>query len=717
MFQILCARSAIVLTCVLSSFILVGTVSSSLGGNTENFTQFFGCKKSLNYECDIISNNFKGYSQPGNATEKIPILRTPDYVPGIDGKAVKLQAKNFEAITVGDSPGFNSFNFSVSFWIKTYGVVQPYAYIISHVDRARTAGWFVDMFSNGTGDFVRLSLTDKDGKISSSADVPIEKGVFVNVIGTFDGSTIKVYKNARLVGSSRYEGTYWPYSLTPLTFGSASYGNAQLGWSGIIDEISLYNTTLGSLAINRSNSLKGDKTDLVGNWRFNGNLLDSSQYQNNGEMHTLVTSLSFSPDGKLFYVEKNTGNVKVIPKKKADPILFAHIADSYVSWEQGLLGFTVDPLYKTNHYVYLYYTVNDSISGNAFNRLVRFTDINNKATDEKILLDRIPASNGYHSGGALAFGPDDKLYIVVGDATEHIFAQDPSIVVGKVLRINRDGSIPFDNPYPNSPVYTIGHRNMFGIAFDDGSGNGIVTENGDYYYDEINLIKKGGNYGFPTLQVPNIAPELANNSSIKPIRSYKITIGPTQAIYYDMKKIPEFTGKFLFGTYTGSIYALALNKTDSKVSEEDVTNFRFYPFEPVIAISKSPDGEIYFGGYNIYKLQIPEGLKKLQILYPLKIIESGQNLIHDVYFDEGSHQIRINLTKANSDHTNFMKIEIPKNLINITNIQFGGDNDSVGNQTLDVKNSNLVQYNESKDLNILDITVLPKISRITLSGR
>ena len=134
MIQLICARPAIVLTCVLTIFILIVTVSSSFAANAENFTQFFGCKKSLNYECEIISNDFKGYSQPGNATEKIPILRTPDYVPGIDDMAVKFQAKNFEAITVGDIPSINSFNFSVSFWIKTYGVVQPYSHVISHVD-------------------------------------------------------------------------------------------------------------------------------------------------------------------------------------------------------------------------------------------------------------------------------------------------------------------------------------------------------------------------------------------------------------------------------------------------------------------------------------------------------------------------------------------------------------------------------------------------------
>ena len=142
-----------------------------------------------------------------------------------------------------------------------------------------------------------------------------------------------------------------------------------------------------------------------------------------------------------------------------------------------------------------------------FNRVVRFTDTGDVGRDETILMDRIPASNGYHSGGALTFGADDKLYITVGDATEHIFAQDPSIVIGKVLRINRDGSIPIDNPYKNSPVYTLGHRNMYGIAFNGDTGLGIITENGDFHYDEVNILKKGGNYGFPAMEPPNIAPE------------------------------------------------------------------------------------------------------------------------------------------------------------------------------------------------------------------
>ena len=112
-----------------------------------------------------------------------------------------------------------------------------------------------------------------------------------------------------------------------------------------------------------------------------------------------------------------------------------------------------------------------------------------------------------------------------------VLSQDPSNLLGKVLRINKNGTIPSDNPFPNSPVYTLGHRNMFGIAFDNKDNIGIVTENGDVLYDEINLIKKGGNYGFPTFQPANISPELSNSTvDIKPLRSYWKTQGPTQAL-------------------------------------------------------------------------------------------------------------------------------------------------------------------------------------------
>ena len=145
----------------------------------------------------------------------------------------------------------------------------------------------------------------------------------------------------------------------------------------------------------------------------------------------------------------------------------------------------------------------------------------------------------------------------------------PSVPLGKVLRINRDGSLPHDNPFPNSPVYTLGHRNIYGIAFDKKDGIGIIAENGDAFYDEINLIMKGGNYGYPTFQPPNFPPELANSTlSILPLRSYWRTPAPTQTIFYEGGKFMVLKDRFLFGAFDGNIYELTFDKKNKNIIED-----------------------------------------------------------------------------------------------------------------------------------------------------
>jgi Glucose / Sorbosone dehydrogenase len=255
-----------------------------------------------------------------------------------------------------------------------------------------------------------------------------------------------------------------------------------------------------------------------------------------------------------------------------------------------------------------------------------------------VIMDNIPASRGYHSGGAMAFGPDGKLYITVGDATEHIFAQDPSIVIGKILRVNKDGTIPEDNPYPNSPVYTVGHRNMYGIAFDQ-NGTGLVTENGDVRYDEINIIKNGGNYGFPTSQPANLPPEQANDSSIKPLRSYWETIAPTQMIYYDGDALPELKGMFLFGSFTGDIYALKLSEDGNRIVQEIKIELEHYPFVPTVGIAQSPDGKIYYGGYQIYTLDSISEAE--QMLFTINIESPSALEISEIRVEEEQERIII----------------------------------------------------------------------------
>ena len=155
----------------------------------------------------------------------------------------------------------------------------------------------------------------------------------------------------------------------------------------------------------------------------------------------------------------------------------------------------------------------------------------------------------------------------------------------KFFDINNDGPIPSDNPFPGSPVYTFGHRNIFGVAFDKSSGLGIVTENGDYHYDENQFDQEGWELRFSIVSVPNQPPESADpSSSVIPLRAYWRIIVSNSSIFYDREKFPQLKGKFLFGTFSGNIYAIKIdNRTKHLISEEKL-ELGLFPSMPVVSI-------------------------------------------------------------------------------------------------------------------------------------
>lgn len=220
-------------------------------------------------------------------------------------------------------------------------------------------------------------------------------------------------------------------------------------------------------------------------------------------------AIDFLPDDRVIFTERH-GKVSILDNENA--LAVGNIDVSELS-ESGLLGIAVDPEFQKNNFVYIYYTTKRG------NRVSRFT-LNEKMEDETILLDNIPNAR-FHDGGRIKFGPDGMLYITTGDATEPSSAQNIDSLAGKILRMKKDGSIPEDNPFGNY-VYSYGHRNPQGLAWDKETGTMFASEHGQSRNDEINIVKKGQNYGWP-----NECDEPAGQYS-NPIRCYsEFTLAPS----------------------------------------------------------------------------------------------------------------------------------------------------------------------------------------------
>jgi len=197
-------------------------------------------------------------------------------------------------------------------------------------------------------------------------------------------------------------------------------------------------------------------------------------------------------DDRIFVTEKD-GLIRVIQNDILldSPLATFRSADVF---DGGLLGITLDPEFSTNHYLYVFLTYEED--GTLWNKILKIQESENKLKNVQTIFDKIPGSS-FTNGGFLKFGPDEKLYVGTGTVSDssHL-PQDLNSLAGKILRLNNDGTIPDDNPFSNSPVYSLGHRHTQGMTWDD-DGNLYVAEFGPEKNDEINLILPGKNYGWP----------------------------------------------------------------------------------------------------------------------------------------------------------------------------------------------------------------------------
>ena len=198
----------------------------------------------------------------------------------------------------------------------------------------------------------------------------------------------------------------------------------------------------------------------------------------------------------LFYITERTGHIVKIQDGTIERQQVHLKKQLATAAEAGLLGFILAPDFTQSKLAYAYYTYVDG--DQQFNRIVTLRQEGDVWHEEQLLLDHI-VSGTFHHGGRLKIGPDGKLYATVGDAVQPSVAQDLSALEGKILRMNLDGSVPQDNPFPNSVVYSYGHRNPQGLAW---SIDGVLfaSEHGNSANDEINKIEAGQNYGWPIIE-------------------------------------------------------------------------------------------------------------------------------------------------------------------------------------------------------------------------
>jgi len=197
--------------------------------------------------------------------------------------------------------------------------------------------------------------------------------------------------------------------------------------------------------------------------------------------------LAFLPDGGALVSERDSGRIlRVRPGAESEEV--ATVPGVAPRGEGGLLGVAVSPDYQRDRLVYAYLSTTDD------NRIVRFR----VGEALQVLVAGIPRA-AIHNGGRIAFGPDGMLYAGTGDASDGRNAQDPGSLGGKILRLRPDGGVPDDNPFPGSPVWSLGHRNVQGLAW-DADGRLFATEFGQNRVDEINLVERGGNYGWPEVE-------------------------------------------------------------------------------------------------------------------------------------------------------------------------------------------------------------------------
>ncbi len=301
-------------------------------------------------------------------------------------------------------------------------------------------------------------------------------------------------------------------------------------------------------------------------------------------------SIAVMPDGNLLVTER-PGRLQIIDADSGKARAIGGVPKVRAESEAGLLGLALDPDFAANGRLYLCYSTGGMFSPG--NRLSAFALRNNKLSSEEILLDNLPGAK-WHNGCRVRLSPDGHLFASMGDATKAGAAQNPTRMHGKIFRLNRDGSIPADNPFPKSPVWSYGHRNPQGLAFRPGDGALWETEHGPDTQDELNRIEKGGNYGWPYCRGTDPC-KIADYHPAKAEFEHDRTIAISDLLFYRGDAFPDWKGDILFVSLkTGRLYRVTLD--GDKVARTDILIDG--DFGRLRDIAEGPDGSLYLSTDN-----------------------------------------------------------------------------------------------------------------------
>jgi aldose sugar dehydrogenase len=306
-------------------------------------------------------------------------------------------------------------------------------------------------------------------------------------------------------------------------------------------------------------------------------------------------SIVWAPDGRMIFTER-PGRVRMVENGtlKSDPLFV--VTDLEKSGESGLMSVALHPQFSSNRFLYLSYAYS---SEGVRVRVVRFRETPEGLVDRKVIIENLPAAQ-YHAGCRIRFGPDGKLYITTGDATRRALAQRLDSLAGKTLRLNDDGTVPPDNPFvgqqnARAEIWSLGHRNAQGMDWQPGSNLMFQTEHGPSRFDgpdggdEVNIVEKGKNYGWPTIHHQESRAGLES-----PLLEYTPACAPASGMFYRGSVFPQFKGNFFFGCLRGERLIRVMLDGRRVVRQDDIVT----DYGRIRDVAEGPDGNLYFSTSN-----------------------------------------------------------------------------------------------------------------------